>query len=63
MVQLNDDLDRMHLSLQQKTAEANDWAQKYHDINAELEDTKKQLAAKGEDTTLVQAAQDLLHEG
>src|SRR5208337_4598659 len=63
MARLNELLDLKDLSLKQKTAEANDWAQKYHDLNAELEDIKKQLAIKGEDATLVQAAQDLLHEG
>jgi len=52
---LNDLLDRMKLDLKQKTAEANEWAQ--------LEETKKQHATKGEDATLVQTAQDLLHEG
>ena len=60
---LNDLLDRVKLDLKQKTAEANEWARRYLELNAQLEETKKQLAAKGEDATLVQTAQDLLHEG
>ena len=60
---LNDLLDRMNLDLKQKTAEANDWAHRYNELNAQLEETKKRLSAKGEDATLVQTAQDLLHEG
>jgi tetratricopeptide (TPR) repeat protein len=60
---LNELLDRKDLDLKQKTAEANAWAQKYNDLNAQLEETKKQLAAKGVDATLVQSAQDLLHQG
>ncbi len=54
---LNDLLDRMKLDLTQKTA------RKYNELNAQLEETKKQLAAKGEDATLVQTTQDLLHAG
>ena len=60
---LNDLLDRMSLDLKQKTAEGNEWARKYNELDAQLEEMKKQLAAKGEDATLVQTAQDLLHEG
>ncbi len=60
---LNDLLDLKDLDLKQKIAEANEWARKYNELNAQLEETKKQLAAKGEDATLVQTAQDLLHEG
>ena len=60
---LNDLLDRMNLDLKQKTAEADDWARRYNELNAQLEETKKQLAAKGEDATLVETAQDLLHQG
>jgi tetratricopeptide (TPR) repeat protein len=63
MDRLNELLDRKDLDLKQKTAEANDWAHKYDELNAQLEQTKKQLAAKGQDATLVQSAQDLLHEG
>jgi len=63
MARLQELLDLKDLSLKQKIAEANEWAQKYHDINAELEDVKRRLTATGEDATLVQAAQDLLHEG
>ena len=60
---LNDLLDRMGLDLKQKTDEANDWARRYKELNAQLEEAKKQLVAKGEDATFVQSAQDLLHEG
>ncbi|MBV8615325.1 MAG: tetratricopeptide repeat protein, partial [Acetobacteraceae bacterium] len=63
MARLNELLDLKDLSLKQKTDEANGWARKYTELNAQFEETKKQLAAKGEDTTLVQTAQDLLHEG
>jgi len=38
-------------------------ARQFSELNAQLEESKKQLAAKGEDATLVQTAQDLLHEG
>ena len=60
---LNELLDRKNLDLKQKTAEANEWARRYNELNAQLEETKKQLAAKGEDATLVETAQDLLHQG
>src|SRR5208282_4000809 len=63
MDRLNELLDRKDLDLKQKTAEANDWAPRYNDLNAQLDETKKQLTAEGEDATLVQTAQDLLHEG
>src|ERR1700722_6288323 len=63
MDRLNELLDRKDLDLKQKTAEANDWAHRYNELNAQLEETKEQLAAKGQDATLVQTAQDLLHEG
>ena len=63
MERLNELLDRKDLDLKQKTAEANDWAHRYDELNAQLEETKKQLAAKGEDATIVQTAQELLHEG
>ena len=53
----------MNLDLKQKTAEANDWARRYNELDAQLEETKKQLTAKGEDAMLLQTAQDLLHEG
>ena len=45
---LNDLLDRMSLDLKQKIAEGNGWARRYNELNAQLEETKKQLAAKGE---------------
>ncbi len=60
---LNDRLNRMEGDLRQKITVAEDWARRYNELNAELEETKKRLAAKGEDPTLVQAAQDLLHDG
>ena len=60
---LNEVLDRKDLDLKQKTDEANEWAQRYNQLNAQLEATKKQLAASGEDATQVQTAQDLLHQG
>jgi methionine synthase I (cobalamin-dependent) len=60
---LNELLDRKDLDLKQKTAEANDWARRYTELNAQLEETKTQLTAKGEDATLVETAQDLLHQG
>ena len=63
MDRLNELLDRKDLDLKQKTAEANDWAHRYNELNAQLDETKEQLAAKGQDATLVQTAQDLLHEG
>jgi hypothetical protein len=63
MDRLNELLDRKDLDLKQKIGEANDWALRYNELNAQLEETKKQLAVKGEDATLVQTAQDLLHEG
>src|SRR5271157_1811533 len=60
---LNELLDLKDLDLKQKTAEANEWARRYFEVNAQLEETKNQITAKGEDATLVQTAQDLLHEG
>src|ERR1700729_2940267 len=59
MDRLNDLLDRKDRDLKQKTAEANDWAHRYIELNAQLEETKKQLSAEGKDATLVQSAQDL----
>ena len=63
MDRLNERLDRMELDVKQKIAVADDWARRYNDLDAELEETKKRLAATGEDANLVQAAQDLLREG
>jgi tetratricopeptide (TPR) repeat protein len=60
---LNELLDRKDLDLKQKTAEANDWARRYTELNAQLDETKQHLTAKGEDATLVETAQDLLHQG
>jgi len=44
MDQLNKLLDRKNLDLKQKTAEANERARRYHELNAQLEKTKKQLS-------------------
>ena len=63
MANLNDLLDLRNISLQQKTAEANEWARKYNLLNDQFEAAKKELTAKGEDASLVQTAQDLLHQG
>jgi tetratricopeptide (TPR) repeat protein len=63
MARLNELLDLKDLSLKQKTAEAEEWARKYNILNDQFETAKKQLAARGEDPTLVQTAQALLHEG
>jgi tetratricopeptide (TPR) repeat protein len=63
VARLNELLDLKDLSLKQKIAEANEWARKYTALSAQLDETKHQLAAKGEDATAVQTAQDLLHEG
>src|SRR3984957_2179860 len=56
MDRLNELLDRKDLDLKQKTAEANDWVHRYNELNAEREETKKQLTAKGENATLLQMA-------
>jgi tetratricopeptide (TPR) repeat protein len=63
MDRLNELLDRKDLDLKQKTTEADNWAQRYSELNAQLDETKKQLGASGQDVTLVQTAQDLLHDG
>src|SRR5271165_2165285 len=63
MDRLNERLDRKGLDPKQKIAEANDWVRRYTELNAQLEETQKQLTAKGEDATQVETAQDLLHEG
>lgn len=62
---LNELLDRNDLGLKQKTAEANDWARRYNELNVQLEEVKKQFAAKGEDVMLgqMQKVQDQLHQG
>jgi tetratricopeptide (TPR) repeat protein len=49
--------------LEQKTADANDWARAYNELNVQLEETRKQLATQGQDATLVQTAEGLLREG
>src|SRR5271155_4210737 len=46
---LNELLDGKDLDLKQKTDEANEWARRYTDLNTQLDETKKQLTAKGED--------------
>jgi tetratricopeptide (TPR) repeat protein len=63
MARLNELLDLKDLSLQQKTAEADEWVRKYNLLNDQFDAAKKELAAKGEDASLVQTAQDLLHQG
>ena len=63
MARLNELLDLKDLSLKQKTAEADEWVRKYNLLNDQFEAAKKELAAKGEDASLVQTAQDLLHQG
>jgi tetratricopeptide (TPR) repeat protein len=63
MARLEELLDMKDRDLKQKIADANEWAQKYNELNAQLTDARRQLEAKGEDPTLVRTAQDLLHEG
>ena len=60
---LLDELDTQKLNLKQKTDEANEWVRKYNELNAQLTEARRQATAKGEDATLVQTAQDLLHQG
>jgi tetratricopeptide (TPR) repeat protein len=60
---LNDMLDEEDLQLQQKIAEANEWARKYWNLDQQLTETRQTRAAQGENTGLLQRAQDLLHEG
>jgi tetratricopeptide (TPR) repeat protein len=63
MARLNELLDLKDLSLKQKTAEADEWARKYRELDAQFEETKNELAATGGNLTLVQTAQDRLHQG
>jgi hypothetical protein len=63
MARLEELLDLKDRDLKQKIADANEWAQKYNELNAQLTESRRQLQATGEDPTLVQTAQDLLHEG
>jgi tetratricopeptide (TPR) repeat protein len=63
MARLEELLDLKDRDLKQKVADANEWVRKYNELNAQLSDARRQLEAKGEDATLVQTAQDLLHEG
>ena len=58
-----DEIDRRGLDEKQNTVELKEWARKYNELNTQLTEARRQLAAKGEDATLVKAAQDLLHEG
>ena len=60
---LNDYLDSLKRDIDQKTREAGEAEKNRLALVQQLADTRKQLEAKGEDTTLVRAAQDLLHEG
>ena len=63
LARLNELLDRKDLDLNEKTSEASEWARKYNEANARLEDAIKQLAAEGKDPTGVQSTQELLHQG
>jgi tetratricopeptide (TPR) repeat protein len=63
IARLEELLDLKDRDLKDKIADANEWARKYNELNAQLTDARRQLEAKGEDATLVQTAQDLLHEG
>jgi tetratricopeptide (TPR) repeat protein len=63
MARLEELLDLKDKEIQQKIADANEWARKYTELNDQLTATLKELDAKGDDATLVNAAQDLLHEG
>jgi tetratricopeptide (TPR) repeat protein len=63
MARFEELLDLKDRDLKDKIADANEWARRYNELNAQLTDTRRQLEAKGEDATLVQTAQDLLHEG
>ena len=58
---LNELLDRKDFDLKQKSAEANEWAQKHNELNAQFEGAEKQLISMGEYPILVQTEQDLLH--
>jgi Tetratricopeptide repeat len=60
---LNDQLDEKDLTLAQKIAEADEWARKYWELDQQLTEARSQAAAKGDDATLIKAAQDRLHEG
>jgi tetratricopeptide (TPR) repeat protein len=60
---LLDELDTQKFNLKQKTDEANEWVRKYNELNARLTEARWRATAEGEDATLVQTAQDLLHQG
>jgi hypothetical protein len=60
---LNDQLDEKDLTIAQKIAEADEWARKYRELDQQLTEARSQAAGKGDDATLIKAAQDLLHEG
>ena len=63
MARLEELLDMKDRDLKQKIVDANEWARKYNELNAQLIEARHRLAAKGETTTPVLAAQDLLHQG
>ncbi|MDT7810907.1 MAG: hypothetical protein QOJ42_823, partial [Acidobacteriaceae bacterium] len=63
LMRLNELLDRQDLSLTQRTAEANAWAQKYEALKSQLEKEVRQKAARGENPSAAQAGQGLLREG
>ena len=50
-------------AIAQKIAEADEWARKYRELDQQLTEARSQAAAKGDDKTLIKAAQDLLHKG
>jgi thioredoxin-like negative regulator of GroEL len=60
---LTDQLNATNQTLAQKVAEANEWARKYRELDQQLTEARSQAGAKGDDATLIKAAQDLLHEG
>jgi len=59
MARLEELLDQKDHDLNAKIAEANEWVRKYRDLDAQLAEARRQLEIKGEDATLLQAAQDL----
>jgi tetratricopeptide (TPR) repeat protein len=63
MARLEELLDQKDHDLRDKIADANEWARKYNELNGQLTDARRQLEEASEDATLVQTAQELLHEG
>lgn len=54
--QLNADLSQKNLELSQKIREANDWAERYHEL-------EKRLSKTADEVTLSHQAEEYLHEG